>query len=303
MNTYASSDSGTSAAYFVGLDGGGTGCRARLEDASGRLLAQAEGGPANIYQAPREALEQIEHCVAQLFCQADLGRDAQLNCHVGVGMAGAELPSSGAALADWHPPWGRVVVQNDAHTACLGAHGGADGALVVVGTGIVGCAVEAGVGQLVDGWGFPLADQGSGAWLGQRAIQESLRAWDGMRAGSGLTERIMAHFDHQPRTIPEWAKRASSGDFGQFARWVVEAARGDQDPLAVELMAEQATEVVRLIRLLQSRQSGPVAMLGGLAPFVAAELSDSLRESLVRAQEDAVSGALYMIRRSVEVHD
>lgn len=303
MNKYASSGGGTSAAYFVGLDGGGTGCRARLEDASGQVLAQAEGGPANIYQAPQEALGRIEHCVEQLFLQSGLGRDAQLNCHVGVGMAGAELPSSQAALADWQPPWGRVEVQNDAHTACLGAHGGADGALVVVGTGIVGCAVEAGIGHLIDGWGFPLADQGSGAWLGQRAIQESLRAWDGMRSGSSLTERIMAYFEHQPRTIPEWAREASSGDFGRFARWVVEAARTDQDTLARDLMAEQAAEVARLIRLLQSRQSGPVAMLGGLAPFVAAELSDSLRASLVRAQEDAVSGALYMIRRSVEVHD
>ena len=36
------------ARLFAGVDGGGTKCRVRLRDAEGQLLAQAEGGPANI---------------------------------------------------------------------------------------------------------------------------------------------------------------------------------------------------------------------------------------------------------------
>lgn len=289
--------------YFIGLDCGGTGSRGRLEEACGKILAEVEGGPANIYQAPAQALRTVEHIVEQLFAQAGLPREAKSKCRVGVGMAGVELPSSQKALTEWAPTWAEVRVQNDALTACLGAHGGADGALVVVGTGIVGCVVRAGSGRLVDGWGFPLADQGSGAWLGLRAIQESLRAYDGLRASSGLTKRILEYFHDNPRAVPEWAREASSGDFGRFARWVVEAARDDRDPLARTLMAEQAAEVAGLIKLVKAEQAGPVALLGGLGPFVAAELPGPLRESLVQAQEDAVSGALYMIRRSAEANE
>ncbi len=33
--------------YLVGVDGGDTGCRAAISDTSGKILAQAQGGPAN----------------------------------------------------------------------------------------------------------------------------------------------------------------------------------------------------------------------------------------------------------------
>ncbi|MEI9418371.1 BadF/BadG/BcrA/BcrD ATPase family protein, partial [Mesorhizobium sp. Cs1321R2N1] len=36
----------TDADYFLGVDGGGTGCRARLEDAQGMVLGQGLSGPA-----------------------------------------------------------------------------------------------------------------------------------------------------------------------------------------------------------------------------------------------------------------
>ncbi|HAB26036.1 MAG TPA: N-acetylglucosamine kinase, partial [Pantoea sp.] len=38
-----------SSPYYLGIDGGGTRCRARLIDAQGKVLAQAEGGPANVF--------------------------------------------------------------------------------------------------------------------------------------------------------------------------------------------------------------------------------------------------------------
>jgi glucosamine kinase len=35
-----------SAHYFMGVDGGGTGCRARIEDEAGTVLGQGLSGPA-----------------------------------------------------------------------------------------------------------------------------------------------------------------------------------------------------------------------------------------------------------------
>ncbi|MFY0664779.1 MAG: hypothetical protein JXQ97_09135 [Natronospirillum sp.] len=281
--------------YYVGIDGGGTQCRARLVDHRGTVLAETSGGSANVYQHAEGAVVNIEATVRQAFKQANLPTDLLSQAAVGMGLAGAELPESQAFLAQWQHPFAAIKVQNDAHIACLGAHNGQDGGLVIVGTGIVGWAIVDQQPTMLDGWGFPLADQGSGAWLGLRAIQETLRASDKIRPSTPLTKRILAHFDNQPRTIPGWASTARSGDFGQFARWIVEA-RAHADPLAISLLREQAEAVGLLVQRLADMNIDRIALLGGLGPFVGTELVSHLRPLIVPAQQDALTGALLMIK-------
>ena len=45
---------------FVGVDGGGTGCRARIEDAEGRLLGTGIAGPAALRIGIDRALAEVE---------------------------------------------------------------------------------------------------------------------------------------------------------------------------------------------------------------------------------------------------
>ena len=45
--------------FFLGLDGGGTGCRAVLADLRGHEIGRAEGGPANINSDPQGALDTL----------------------------------------------------------------------------------------------------------------------------------------------------------------------------------------------------------------------------------------------------
>lgn len=287
---------------YAGLDGGGTGCRARLVNASGRVLAETSGGPANLYQQGRLALQAAEQCIRRLLQEAGFEPRVQHRVHAGLGLAGAELPSSQRLLADWNPPWASVEVVNDAHIACLGAHEGADGGLVVIGTGIVAWAIQGGQGRILDGWGFPLADQGSGAWLGQRALQQALRASDGMLAHSALTRSLLLAYDNAPRTITEWAATATSGDYARHARAVVDhAAQGD--PIAGALLDEQAKQVGLLIDRLCELEATPVALLGGLAPTVQARLPARQAQCLTPARQDAMTGALYLIKRTLQGND
>lgn len=288
--------------YLVGLDGGGTGCRARLQSAEGVTLAEATGGPANLYQHPDHALKTIKTCIDDLYRQAGLPDKFASETGVALGLAGAEIESSAERLRLWQHPWARLVFANDAHVACLGAHKGADGGLVAVGTGIVGYAITNGQGQLFDGWGFPLADQGSGAWLGQLAVRAMLRAWDGMAPESPLTRRILSTFANAPRTVPDWAKTATSRDYAHFARWVVEAA-DEHDPVAQSLLDLQASEVAILLRRVKAQTSGPVVLTGGLAPFIATRLPDTLKAVLVAPKEDAVAGSLYLLRADLAEED
>ncbi len=45
--------------YFIGIDGGGTSCRAAVADASGQILGRARGGAANILTNLEGALGNI----------------------------------------------------------------------------------------------------------------------------------------------------------------------------------------------------------------------------------------------------
>lgn len=281
--------------FYAGVDAGGTQCRVRLTDPAGQRLAETTGGPANLYQQGEQAFRHITVAIDQALASAGFAHIPHERVAVGIGAAGAELPESQALVNQWQHPFGRVVVQNDAHTACLGAHKGADGGLVIVGTGIVGWSIQGSASQMLDGWGFPLADQGSGAWLGMRALQETLRSSDGIRSPSPLTARILAHFGQMPRRISSWASTAKSADYGFFARWVVEAA-ADGDPLAAGLRQEQADAVSLLLHRLIDLGVERIALLGGLAPFVEAVLATGLKAHLVPPQQDALTGALLMVR-------
>ena len=61
----------------------------------------------------------------------------------------------------------------------MGGHAGHDGGIIVVGTGTVGWAIIAEQEYRVGGWGFPVSDEGSGAWLGCEALRRVLWVRDG----------------------------------------------------------------------------------------------------------------------------
>src|SRR3954465_6579995 len=126
---------------FIGIDGGGTHCRARIRDGAGRLLGEGTGGPANLRLGPEVAMTSI---VAAAKAAADAGGllDSDLTrAPVGLGMAGAiDDVRNGLLFAQPHP-FRRVAIDTDAYIAWLGAFAGGDGAILILGTGSAGLAV------------------------------------------------------------------------------------------------------------------------------------------------------------------
>src|SRR3984893_11225393 len=79
-----------------------------------------------------------------------------------------------------------VVFASDANVACLGAHRGRDGGIVVLGTGSIGFASVKGRELRIGGYGFPISDEGSGADVGLQAVRLPPRAPDGRGKPSPL---------------------------------------------------------------------------------------------------------------------
>lgn len=279
--------------YYLGIDGGGTRCRARLTDAQGLLLAQAEGGPANVFAAYDAAIGVLDALIAQV---ADEARLAAAQLHIVAGLAGANVPSVQRRLAGWRPTCASLHVVTDVEIACMGAHGGAPGAVFIIGTGSQGACWDGAHFTLLGGWGFALSDLGSGAILGQRALRLALLAHEAILPASPLTQRLMARFGNEAETLLLWSQQATTADWGSVVPEVFAAAQQD-DVHGLALVRQSAEEIALMVQPLLARQSGKLALMGGLAQPVAPYLPDALRRQLVTPQGDALSGALALARR------
>ena len=73
---------------FIGVDGGGTGCRARIEDAEGRLLGTGIAGPAAVRLGIDRSVAALESACRAAAAEAGLRTEALAGMDAGVGLAG-----------------------------------------------------------------------------------------------------------------------------------------------------------------------------------------------------------------------
>jgi glucosamine kinase len=284
---------------FLGVDGGGTHCRARLCSEAGVILGEGMAGPANVRLGVEESFAEILEASRQCLAAAGLSADHLRNVTACLALAGASEPTRLAAVEAYRHPFRRVVYTNDAHAACVGAHGGQDGGVVIAGTGTVGWAVIQGRHYRVGGWGFPISDEGSGAWLGCEAVRRVLWAYDGRIEWTDLLAMLFGQFRSDAHLIVQWMTTARPRDFARHARAVV-AYAGHGDPVALELVRSGAAHLDALAARLVTVGAPRLAMLGGLAepmrPWLAAETA----ARLVTPAGDALSGALRLARLAAE---
>jgi glucosamine kinase len=282
---------------FAGVDGGGTGCRARIQDAEGRLLGTGIAGPAALRLGIERSLAEVEKACRAALDEACLGADALSSVHAAVGLAGVGRKGALEELMGRPHPFGSVVYVNDATIACIGAHGARDGGIVIVGTGSVGLAVVGGREVRVGGYGFPISDEGSGADVGLHAIRLALRAYDERAVESSLTRDVMTRFHNEPFEAVAWMDRATATDYATFAPLVMRHADAG-DPVARRVVRDAAEQIDELVRRLCECGASRVALLGGLASSMQPWLAPDVQRRLVPIEGDAVDGALYLARRA-----
>jgi len=283
--------SGAERRWYLGLDAGASRCRARLRDASGRLLVEAEGPAANAYVDFARATQVARETLASALA---LAGDMQIDTtclRVGLGVAGVGSPEAAARFASALPDFASVDVVNDAVVACIGAHAGRDGGLIVVGTGSAGVACVDGRHTIVGGRGFHLGDDGSAARLGLAAARAAMRAADGLGPESGLTKQIWARFDDDALAMVNWAPTATPGDYGALAPLVLEAAHAG-DAVGGPLVSAAAAAVAALVARVEALGAPRLAMVGGLGdalrPFLDGEISERLRAPLFDPTDGAI---------------
>lgn len=271
--------------YYLGLDGGGTGCRAVLSDADGRVLGRGEGGPANINSDRQGALAAITATAEQALGGRDPAEVAAC-----LGLAGANISGAREWLGPMLP-FGRVKVVHDAITAVAGALGDGDGIVAAIGTGSVFSRQLGSEIESIGGWGPILGDEASGAWMGRMFLANVLRAEDGLEPQTDLTRTTLARLGGA-QEIVALARIATGADFARETRFMLEQA---QDPAAQTVLKAASVHVVRAIEHLQTDQELPVTFTGGLGPIFADLLFD--RWSQRPARGTPLDGAILLARK------
>ncbi|SHJ67042.1 glucosamine kinase [Palleronia salina] len=275
--------------YFVGVDGGGSGCRAVIADAMGHVLGRGDAGPANATTDLVLATLHAADAVYQAVSAAGLERDVLASTTAHVGLAGImDLPMARQVAADL--PF-RARVSDDRRTFVAGALGDTRGVLIGLGTGTIAARWDGRKARFIGGYGLQVSDQASGAWLGRAALSEALLAHDGLRPGSELGEQLMTRMGGDPGGIVAFAARATPADYAALAPLVVTAA-GAQDDIACDLMRRGADYIDRAVRAFGIPRGGVLCLAGGVGPHYTGWLADDLRAVLAPPRGSALDGAL-----------
>ena len=286
---------GTKVTTYLGVDGGGTRCRARIEDENGRLLGEAGSGPATTRIGIEKTWRSIMEATEAAAAQAHLERGEFARMHAAIGLAGLGRRGAEAALNEIAHPFASTVFISDGVAACLGAHSGADGAIVVAGTGSVGVGLVGGREIRIAGYGFPVSDEGSGAIMGLQVVRLALRAADRRFELTPLLSEVLGAFDRDPYQAVAWSEEARATDYAAFAPIVMRHAN-EGDPVGRRIVERAADAIGDLLDLFLARGIERLSLVGGLSEAITPWLTPDLRARLKRPDADAAAGALLVAR-------
>lgn len=278
---------------FIGIDGGGTKCRAVIYSPTRGVLGTGLGGPANPLHGLERTLESIMVSTQQALQDAQLKLEQVHDLVAGLGLAGVNLPALFDRISEWEHPFKQMFLTTDLHTACIGAHEGADGAVIITGTGSCGFANVNGQCVNYGGHGFAQGDKGSGAWLGLEAIKAVLLDIDGLGPHTQLTEKFKLHFNSKSAMgIAEQIAGKPSSKYAQLARLVIEAAEHN-DAVAKAIVKDGALYISMLAKRLLEINPPRLSMIGGLAEPLQKWLDPAIAELVQTPKQPPEMGAVY----------
>ncbi len=285
--------------YLIGVDGGGTGTRVRLADRDGALLGQGEAGPSALGQGAEQAWRHIQQAALAAAEQAGLEGLDPAQCAIGLGLSGVSIQANAQQFLDTQPGYAWLALDSDGWTTVLGAHAGQPGAVVAAGTGSIGEALRRdGSRACSSGWGWIGGDEGSGAWLGLKAIAHIQEVLDCRAEGGQLAQAVMAVAGGDRVTILAWKAAAGQSGYATLAPLVFDTA--DADPVAARFLAEAAAELEKLAHALDPAGDLPLALSGSVARRLEPHFPAAIRARCVPPQGDSAMGALHLVRAELQ---
>jgi glucosamine kinase len=284
--------------YVLGIDAGGTKTVCLLADEQGTILAEGRGGGANLQAHGELEVEKVLHQVME----AALGERDVRPAAICLGIAGVDRPQDAEAVRGIMRRIGskaRTLVVNDALVALVAGAGEREGIVIIAGTGSIAYGRDASArAARAGGWGYLLGDEGSGFWIGRRALSAVVRAADGRGPATELTERVLVSLGLvRPSDLVHatYYRDLRRGAIAGLAP-VVEDARAAGDAVASEILTQAAFELTAaagsvITRLDMRGNVFPAILAGGIflaIPWLANTVMRRLLEVAPRCESDVL---------------
>lgn len=243
--------------FYLALDGGGTKLQGILFDSTYHLIAAARSGGINPNVHSREAaIRHIDECIGSMFAQAK--------------EKGIEIPSIRRVLSSWggiqkdviirHCPAEEYVVCGEGPVGIL-CCGLTSGLLALSGTGsdiflVRGCERIDAIG----GWGYVLGDDGSGVWIGRKAVRSMLRVLEKISPEDSIIHSLIREQYHPctPSDLVEHILRSPSPgrEIGSFCK-IVNMAAEQGDSTACGILQEAGHVLAEDVMRMKAKHSLP----------------------------------------------
>ncbi len=254
--------------FYIGIDSGGTKCELIIAGYGKKILFR------KIYKGIHYSVAGLQSYIKAVseYIQSSL-RESGLklkNCRgICIGVAGAREDKDRINLrTSFEKKLGikKILITTDAMTALYGAFEGGEGIILICGTGSVLYGYSNNKITRVGGWGRIIGDEGSGYWIGKRALNLVAREYDEQKKPGRLSKRLFLNFGINKKTLNE---KVFSGNFEiqRIAPLVVECA-GEKCKLSRQIVNEAVdalTEDIRIF-LMVSKRKLPIkaAFVGGV---------------------------------------
>jgi glucosamine kinase len=244
-------------AYYLGIDGGGTKTRCVLGDETMVLATAMSGGSNMIRLGETQTREALHTAIRQVCATANIS-PAEIRA-ICIGAAGAARPEIAAKIrtilveliSETAPT--KIEVVGDMTIALEAAFGAGPGVIAIAGTGSIVYGRDAnGHTARAGGWGFAVSDEGSGHWIGRRAISVTLSAQD-QGLETALTAMVLQAW--KLNTIDELVQQANSTPPPDFPRLfpVVLRAADEGDSIARDLLTDAGAKLASLAAVVVRR--------------------------------------------------
>jgi N-acetylmuramic acid 6-phosphate etherase len=248
----------------LGIEGGGTKTTWVFLDANGKTLQTGHGGTGN-----SQMLSEAEMMALLQSIRDRTGPGVDM---IGGAFAGCHLERERVRLRRFcqkvWPAATQIVIGEDTGSAMAGAHGTADGIIVIAGTGANVVGRKGKRWEKACGWGHIFSDEGSGYDVARRGLQATFRAYARTKTVGLLGQsflRLTAQSTME-EMVPWILEHDSKTQVAALAPAVFQAAQAG-DVLAKKVLAEGLEELADRVHFVTKRlglKNPPVGLIGSL---------------------------------------